>query len=68
MLGKRGTAPLIRSYKAKERNGALRGSRAYIHGGTMSNNTAWSLRSVGGSSLGLDPRHVPIWSHVSVYP
>ena len=68
VLGKRGAALLIRPYKVKERNGALRGSRAYIHGGTMPNNTVWSLRSVGGSPLGLDPSHMPVWSHVSAYP
>ena len=68
MLGKYGAAPLIRLYKAKERNGALRGSRAYIHGGTMLNNTVRCLRPASGSPLGLDPSHVPVRSRGSVYP
>jgi len=33
VFGKRGAAPLIKPYKAKEGNRALRGSRTYIHGG-----------------------------------
>ena len=68
VLGKRGAASFIRLYKAKERNGALRGSRAYIHGGTMLNNTVRSLRPAGGSPLGLDPRHVSVRNRVSAYP
>ena len=68
MLGKRGAAPLYRLYKAKERNGALYGSRAYIHGGTVLNNTARCLRPAGGSPLVLDPSHVPVWSRGSAYP
>ena len=67
VLGKYSAAPLIRLYKAKERNGALRGSRAYIHDGTMPNNMARSLRPAGGSPLELDPRHVPVRSHVGAY-
>jgi len=68
MLGKRSAAPLIRLYKAKERNGALRGLRTYIHSGTMLNNTAQYLHPTGGSPLGLDPSHVPVRSRGSVYP
>jgi len=68
VLGKRGAALLIRPYKVKERNGALRGSRAYIHGGMMPNNTTRSLRSASGSFLGLDPSHVPVRSRISAYP
>jgi len=51
VLRKHGAAPLIRLYKAKERNGALCGSWAYIHVGTMLNNTARSPRPAGSSSL-----------------
>jgi hypothetical protein len=68
VLGKRGTAPLIRLYKAKEKNRALRSSQAYIHSGIMPNNTARSLRLVGGSPLGLDPSHVPVQSCINAYP
>ena len=68
MLGKHSAAPLIRLYKAKKRNRALRGSQAYIHGSTIPNNTIWSLRPAGGSPLGLDPRHVPVRNRVSAYP
>ena len=68
VLGKHSAAPLIRLYKAKERNGALRGSRAYIHNGMMPNNIARSLCSAGGSLLKLDPSHVPVRSRVSTYP
>jgi len=68
VLGKRDAAHLIRLYKAKERNGALRGSQAYIHSGTISNNIAWSLRSAGSSLLELDPSHVPVRSRISAYP
>ena len=68
MLGKRGTVPLIRPYKAKKRNGTLHGSQAYIHGGTMLNNTAQCLRPAGGSPLELDPSHVPVRSRVNAYP
>ena len=68
ILGKHSTAPLIRPYKAKERNRALRGSWAYIYSGTMPNNTARSLRSADGSSLELDSSHVLVRSCVSAYP
>ena len=68
VLGKRDAAPLIRLYKAKERNGALYSSRAYIHGGMMPNNMARSLHSVGGSPLELDPSHVLVQSRISAYP
>ena len=68
VLGKRSAAPFIRPYKAKERNEALRNSRAYIHGGMMPNNTARSLRSAGGSPLELDPSYMLVQSRVSAYP
>jgi len=67
VLGKHSVIPFIRLYKAKERNGVLCGSRAYIHDGTMLNNTVQSLRSAGGSLLGLDSSHVPVQSRISVY-
>jgi len=40
----------------------------YIHGGTMLNNTVRSLRPAGGSTLELDPGHVPVRSRISAYP
>src|SRR5579862_2897439 len=57
----------IRLYKAKERNGALRGSRVYIHSGTVLDNTAQCLRPADSSPLGLDLSHMLIRSRGSVH-
>ena len=51
------SASLLDYTKLKKGNGALHSLRAYIHGSTMPNNTAQSLRSTGGSPLGLDHRY-----------
>ena len=59
---------LLNYIKLKKGNGALRGSRAYIHGGTMLNNTARSPCWAGVSPLGLDPSPVPVRSRISAYP
>src|SRR5579862_4173638 len=58
---------LLDYIKLKKGNGALRGSRVYIHGGTMPNNIARSLCWTGASPLELDPSPVLVRSCIGTY-